>query len=61
MSAIYDRMDSEKWEQDKKLIEKWSKDLGNLTPSHHEFEEYRWLFNNKAKILRNKKLINLIG
>lgn len=62
--AIDDEREQQ-WKEDvehlDKLAKKVADDIRNTRPSSSEFDDVIWLFKNKAKILRNRKLIDLIG
>lgn len=66
MSAIYDDMEEEAYKEKthkrtKKIIEIVTKILNIDIHSLFEYDNLIWLYENRKKILRNKKLIDLLG
>jgi len=65
VSRIYDDEREEQWKKDvevlNKLAEEVAKGIRETNPNSIEHSDLLWFHENKAKIIRNKKLIDLIG
>ncbi|WP_286846632.1 hypothetical protein [Proteiniphilum sp. UBA5463] len=65
LSYIYDKYDEEKWEENLRWISSKAievkEEIEKTKPGSCKFDNLKWLLENKDKILRNKKLIDLIG
>ncbi|MBC8486577.1 MAG: hypothetical protein H8D45_11110 [Bacteroidetes bacterium] len=61
ISKIYDDMADEQWEVDKKWLTNEAKKVKEINPSSSEFRDLKWLKQNEEKILRNRRLIELLG
>ncbi|MBL7105869.1 MAG: hypothetical protein ISS18_16210 [Bacteroidales bacterium] len=54
-------MADEQWEVDKKWLTNEAKKVKEINPSSSEFRDLKWLKQNEEKILRNRRLIELLG
>jgi hypothetical protein len=61
ISKIYDELAEKEWDENKKKIEQISEIIKRIHPTSSEFRDLMWLHDNYNKILRNRKLIDLIG
>lgn len=60
MSAIYDDIREKEWDDKKEWLEKKSEEIKNVYPNSSEYTDLKWLFDNKEKILGNRRLIDLL-
>ena len=61
MSRIYDDMADLQWKVDKKWLTDEAKKVEEISPCSSEFRDLKWLKQNEDKILRNRRLIELLG
>lgn len=54
-------MADEQWEIDKKWLINESEKVKEINPDSSEFRDLKWLKQNEEKILRNRRLIELLG
>lgn len=63
--SYYDELDEEFEKEQirkrKKYIQEHLKNIASINPMSDRFEEFEFLMKNKDKILRNRKLIELLG
>lgn len=59
-SKYYDELDRQQWEEDKKWLDEVAIDIKS-TDNSRDIEDWRFIIKNKEKILRNRRLIDLIG
>lgn len=61
MSALKDEERDQEIEQNKNYLNNLAEQIRTAPAYGPEFEDRRWLEANREKILRNRRLINLIG
>lgn len=64
-SDYYDRLEEQKIERKKETNKAWLSEYCRtiicFDPLGEEFEELKWMVENKDKIINNKRLISLLG
>lgn len=61
MSRIYDEQAEDEFTRKKEWLKSTSKKIEEIYPNSSEYTDLNWLMNNKEKILRNRRLIDLLG
>lgn len=65
MSSGLHKYNEEQEERQAKLASAWlalkGEKIANIDPYSSEFTDFKWLEEHKEKILRNRKLIELLG
>ena len=62
VSAIYDEERKERFKDEQKWIKEISQKVSKITPNDiDEFETLKFLVKNRDKIMRNRRIIELLG
>lgn len=59
-SKYYDEQDRLEWEENKEWLDRVAEEIKSITSSM-EIDDLKFIIKNKEKILRNRRLIELIG
>lgn len=51
---------TEKWIEDKEWIDNVAVGISNIDPDSQEFSNFKWLWENKEKIIKQRQLIDII-
>lgn len=57
----YDHLNEIEADEHRQWLDMLSNDIRNIKPRSSEYADLKWLMNNKEKLIRNRRLIDLIG
>lgn len=60
IDSLSDRREEEQYNKDRSWLLQTISDIKDIEPSSEEFNDLKWLYLNKERILRNKRLIDLL-
>lgn len=61
ISAIDDKLRDEQHDEDKKWLNEQADKIRDVNPWSMEFEDIKWLLKNKDKIIKQRRLIDIIS
>ncbi len=61
LKAYNEYQEDQQAEKDRLWLNEKAKQVAAINPRSGEFSDFKWMEENREKIIRNKKLIDLLG